>query len=144
MDHEQIVAKHIEKLAAELRRHEDIIAQHREAIKTTEAQITALRDLQAEITSTARRSAVVEPMDAGMDEQTDIEPMKPADAVRWILGEHPEGLPQKTVVLELEDRIASDASDRKRLLYNTIFNLKKRGHIHEVGGKLVLNGRRNM
>jgi hypothetical protein len=60
---------------------------------------------------------------------------KPADAIREFLREHESGLPAKEIVTQLEGRIESNAADKKRLLYTTLFTLKKRGELEMATGK---------
>jgi hypothetical protein len=60
--------------------------------------------------------------------------LRPADAVRELLREHPGGLAQKDIVSELNGKLASTSTDQRRVIYNTIFNLRKRGTIEEIAG----------
>ena len=64
--------------------------------------------------------------------------MKPADAVKHLLSSHPHGLTRKEVIRELADKIDTDSNDRRRLLYNTVFNLVKRKTLREVGDRVML------
>lgn len=57
--------------------------------------------------------------------------MRPAAAVRWMLGQHPEGLVLGEIVDRLEGEVETTSPDRRRLLYNTIRNMRKRGELEE-------------
>jgi hypothetical protein len=61
----------------------------------------------------------------------------PALAVRRYLGDKPNGVAIKTLVSDLKDNIDTDSDDPKRILYNTVFNLRKRGTLvaAEIDGK---------
>lgn len=45
---------------------------------------------------------------------------------------------QKDIVQALAGKLASGSTDQKRLIYNTIFNLKKRGTVQDDAGVIRL------
>jgi hypothetical protein len=59
--------------------------------------------------------------------------LKPADAIRGLLRKNPDGLTQSEIVTQLEDKITTTSPNKRRIIYNTIFNLRKAKKVQEVG-----------
>lgn len=110
----------------------EIEAELQARIERIELKETVLREMLAEYDDAASLLAR-----AGGEPESKLvkagPALSPADAIRNLLQQHPEGLPQKTIVITLESQIASTSSNKRRLLYNTIFNLRKRGTIVDDG-----------
>jgi hypothetical protein len=131
---DKLSAKIAEKIAALVEREqksEMAIAEYQEYVRNEEEtlgfirhDLKLLRDLQA-------------------DDDNGWAPLEtllaPAEAVKSLLGKHPEGLAQKEIVDSLELKIQSQSEDKRRLLYNTLFNLRKRGTIEVANGKIRLS-----
>lgn len=56
----------------------------------------------------------------------------PTDAVLTFLQSKPDGATKSEIVQSLEDRVETESDDPKRLLYNTLLNLRRRERIAEV------------
>jgi hypothetical protein len=61
----------------------------------------------------------------------------PAIAVRRYLSDKPNGVAIRMLVDDLKDNIDTQSDDPKRILYNTVFNLRKRGTLvaAEIDGR---------
>ncbi len=136
----------IETLLAERERVEGEIKQHskrleaaKASLRVVEGKLAVLKELSDELGESPPRMELTEDATQVTIAPTadTTEKLRPADAVRDLLRQCPDGLTQHAVVSELHDKIESDSTDKKRLLYNTIFNLKKRGMVREV----EINGR---
>ena len=54
------------------------------------------------------------------------------DSIKALLKEHPEGLPMRVLVDTLEDQIISNAENKRRVLQNTVLQLKRAKAIKKV------------
>jgi hypothetical protein len=109
-----------------------IVALHREAdelrlklavLEHTVAELESLRDeLAADGDSQPHgRRQLAEPASQSTDKQ------KPVPAVKTYVGRFPQGVLLKQLVEDLANDIATTSDDPRRLLYNTVYNLRKRG-----------------
>lgn len=66
--------------------------------------------------------------------------MSTVECVKTLLRQHPDGLPMSTLVDTLEDQIVSNAANKRRVLQNTVLQLKRAKAVKNVskGGKSVV------
>ena len=128
-----VIEDKLNTLAEQFRHHEKIVSEHTQAMRIVEAQMRVLKSVASEVGKPVREAERVEkPAGASGVNGKVPDGMKPADAVKALLRSHPDGMPQKEVVEILAEKIDSDSADKKRLLYNTIFNLRKRNVVRNV------------
>ena len=60
-------------------------------------------------------------------------PLGATEAIMQLLRAHPEGLRHRDILLKLNGKIESSSPDQKRLIYNTLINLRKARHDPRCG-----------
>jgi len=93
----------------------------KESMRTVHAQIHVLQSVLAEFPD----DAIDESSEEGEGEG-EPEKQGATDAVLDLLKNHPDGLLIREVVNTLKDTVETNAADPRRMLYNTILNLRKR------------------
>ena len=112
-------------LERECQRHTAAIEDHSSQLEAARAKLALLDELRAEM-------GLESPSQADNSPAKKVPQLGAVDAVRHFLESCPEGATQRSIVARLSRRISTESADPKRLLYNTIFNLKRRGHVREV------------
>lgn len=76
-----------------------------------------------------------------MPQYTAGQRLSTVDCIKTLLRQHPDGLPMSTLVNTLEGQIVSQATNKRRVLQNTVLQLKRAKAIKKVtrgGHSLVM------
>lgn len=135
MKTDALIEEQIRQLRNEEQRHSAIVAEHAAEQKSLRMAISRLEAVLAQVRDDKPLKSSSE---GDRHPRISESRLKPADAVKRLLASHAEGLTRAQIIAELDGTLNTASGDPRRLLYNTIFNLKKRGTVKESDGKIVL------
>lgn len=135
----EIVGSKLEKMYEERRNIEEQRARLAERARLLQMQIDLLESVRNEMESalsSATADVATEPEYGGdATDADDVGPTPsasgpgPTSAVLALLHDNPQGLERHKIVERLVDVIQSTSPDKRRVLYNTLINMKRRGLI---------------
>ncbi|MEX2212930.1 MAG: hypothetical protein WD768_02305 [Phycisphaeraceae bacterium] len=100
-------------------------------VRATQIEINVLLELEGHVAGQRESSDPADNKSTGKKVPT-------ARMIRTLIRNNPGKLDRAAVALELESKIQSKSTAKRRIILNTISNMIKRGRLREDDGKLVI------